>query len=151
MISLNQILVPTDFSSSSEAALRFAAELASRFGGVLHVLHVIESAVIPDSLARFLAPRPIEERRTPAAESFAGDVLGNGPLAEQEVVSAAVEGVAAREIVRYAGEHGIDLIVIGSHGNTGLAHILLGSVAETVVRTAPCPVLTVKRKGAPLA
>jgi nucleotide-binding universal stress UspA family protein len=146
MISLRRILVPTDFSSSSKSALRFAAELASRFESELHVLHVIESAVIPDSIARFAARKPIEERRTPAAASFAGDVLESGPMAGREVVSAAVEGVAAQEIVRYAGEHGIDLIVLGSHGNTGLAHILLGSIAEAVVRTAPCPVLTVKRK-----
>jgi nucleotide-binding universal stress UspA family protein len=146
MISLKQILVPTDFSSSSESALQVAAELASRFDSELHVLHVIESAVIPDSIARFLARKPVKERRTTTAESFAWDVLDTGPMAGRDIVNAAVEGVAAQEICRYAGEHGIDLIVLGSHGNTGLAHILLGSVAEAVVGKAPCPVLTVKRR-----
>lgn len=146
MICLKRILVPMDFSSSSKAALQAAAELASRYDGELHVLHVIESAVIPDSIARFLARKPIEERRTLASDSFAGDVLDPGPMAGREVVSAAVEGVAAQEIVRYAGEHEIDLVVLGSHGNTGLARILLGSVAEAVVRSAPCPVLIVRKK-----
>lgn len=146
MICLQRILVPTDFSGSSKSALQTAAELASRFDSELHVLHVIESAVIPDSIARILVRKPIEERRTLASESFVGDVLASSPIANREVVSAAVEGVAAQEIVRYALEHETDLIVLGSHGNTGLARVLLGSVAEAVVRTAPCPVLIVKRE-----
>lgn len=130
-----RILVPTDFSVPSAAALDYARTLAARFGASLHVLHVLEND--------FLRPMVADPR---AAETAALRQLGELLTVEERqrgAVTAVLRSDAvAEEIVDYARSNGVDLIVIGSHGRTGLAHLLQGSVAERVVRTAPCMVLT---------
>lgn len=122
---LNEILFPTDFSPASEAAGRIAREMALQAGARLHVLHVAAPVTDP----------------APAAESLARVArrLADGLRAETVLLT----GWAGRNIVDYAREKRIDLIVLGTHGYTGITHALLGSVAETVVRLAPCLVLTV--------
>jgi nucleotide-binding universal stress UspA family protein len=124
---VRQILFATDFSASSEAAARVARDYARQFGARLHILHVVwggTDPVTPPLLARL-------------AEDLRKDV---------PVVTAVEAGAPAAQIVRYAERHGIDLVVLGTHGRTGVTRALLGSVAEQVVRTAPCPVLTVGRE-----
>ena len=134
---ITRILVPTDFSRPSEQALAYARSLAQRFGASLHLLHVVNRPLLAEGLA---------------AEAFIDESSDMVEVAQQrlrkqapDAASAnAVFGYAAKSIVQHASQLGVDLIVMGSHGRTGIAHILLGSVAEAVVRTAPCPVLTVR-------
>jgi nucleotide-binding universal stress UspA family protein len=124
-MKLNEILFPTDFSPASEAAGRVAREMALQAGARLHVLHVVPPVTDPSLPAEQLAR--------------VARGLGDGLLVE----SALASGRAARHIVDYAREKRIDLIVVGTHGRTGITHAILGSVAEAVVRLAPCLVLTV--------
>lgn len=124
-MKLNEILFPTDFSPASEAAGRVAREMAMRADARLHVLHVVSPMTDPSQSAESLAR--------------AARRLADGLRAETVLLS----GWAGRHIVDYAREKRIDLIVLGTHGRTGITHAILGSVAETVVRLAPCLVLTV--------
>jgi len=135
-VVIRNILVATDFSPFSEQAIRAAAALARHFGATLHLLHVVHHA---------------EERAAVL------DRLGEIAEAEADGVpftASVAVGRPASEIVRYAVREQMDLIVVGTHGRTGLAHVVMGSVAEAVVRTALCQVLTVRlraRAGAPAA
>lgn len=149
MIQLQRILVPTDFSEFSKHAQRYGCELARRFGAELHVLNVVEDTYP-------LVPEP--GMMLPAASNYIQQLvvsceraLQNVPSAELsegiEVKRKVVTGVAFLEIIRYAKTENIDLIVIGTHGRGGLVHVLMGSVAEKVVRKSPCPVLTVRPEG----
>ena len=122
-VSVREVLVATDFSTASEVAVRVAHGYAKTFGARLHVLHV----AWPD------------ERGLTGLFARLRTELGSAV----PVVIATVGGDEAEEIVRYAHQHAVDLIVLGTHGRTGFSRALLGSVAERVVRTAPCPVLTV--------
>lgn len=147
-IEIKRILLPTDFSAHSAAAARYACELATRFDAELHLLHALEAhlASAPGFAMGLALPQYVHESRAAAEQSLAG-VLDPQWSAGRKVVRAVVEGSPKEEIVRYARTHGVDLIVLATHGRTGLAHVLLGSVAEGVVRTAPCPVLTVRPEG----
>ncbi len=145
MINLRRILLPTDFGEYSREATRYACELAERFGADLHLLHVLELRVSPTpafggglALASY-----IKESQT-AAEKAMNELLESDWEQRHAVVRHTTEGVPFVEIIRYAKEREIDLIVIGTHGRTGLNHVLMGSVAENVARKAPCPVLTVR-------
>lgn len=146
MIKLEQILVPTDFSEFSSTALKYGCELASRFGARLHLLHVVEDnfAFVPDG-GLVVGAELIVETKQAAEKAIErlpdADWLPNG---RDQVQRSVVQGTPFVEVVRYAKSNEIDLIVVGSHGRTGLSHMLLGSVAELVVRKAPCPVLTVR-------
>ena len=122
---VKQILFPTDFSSASEAARHVAVDMARETGAALHVVHVVPPVTDPSLPA---------EQLTALSRDIGGGL---------SVTTALLDGYAGREIVRYARERGIDLIVIGTHGRTGLSRAILGSVAESVVRLAPCPVLSV--------
>ena len=137
---LMRILVPTDFSAPSDAALAYARMLANQFDAALHLLHIGENpflrATVADRRSIEEAPgRWLEERLT-------DDDRRRGAVT---VVENSDE--PAKEILQYAQSANIDLIVIGTHGRTGLARLVLGSVAEAVVRAAPCPVLTVHSDG----
>ena len=146
MISLKKILLPTDFSEYSDSAREYACSFAEKFGAELHLLHVLQDlvAMAPEPGMAFPPPGDyMKELQTSAEEALAkrpGDVLP----ADAVVVRDVRHGTPFLEIIRYAKEHDIDLIVMGTHGRSGLAHVLLGSVAEKVVRKAPCPVLTVR-------
>lgn len=142
-----RILVPTDFGSASEAALACAKELAARFDARLYLLHVVEdpmatgawapdvyvatSAELRDRLLRD-ATRRLDESLSPEDR-------------ERFTVKTEVRvGGAAGTIGEFAREKTIDLIVMGTHGRRGLSHMFLGSVAERMLSTAPCPVLTIR-------
>ena len=147
-IEIKRILLPTDFSTHSAAAMKYACELAMRFDAELHLLHTLEVhlASTPGFGMGLALPQYIQESRA-AAEKALATVLDPQWSAGRAVVHAVVEGSPKVEIVRYARTHEIDLIVLATHGRSGLAHLIIGSVAENVVRTAPCPVLTVRPEG----
>lgn len=147
-IQLKKILLPTDFSDHSAAATKYACELATKFDAELHVLHALE--VQPDATPTFVLglalPNYVKESKA-AAEEAMTIVIDSQWSADRTVVHAIVEGSPKVEIIQYARKHDIDLIVLATHGRTGLSHVIMGSVAEAVVRTAECPVLTVRPEG----
>ncbi len=147
-IEIKRILLPTDFSPYSAAATKYACEFATKFDAELHVLHTLEVHLSPTpGFGMGLAlPQYLRESKAAAEKALAG-VLDPQWGAGRKVVRALVEGSPKVEIVRYARQHDVDLIVLATHGRSGLAHVLIGSVAESVVRTAPCPVLTVRPEG----
>lgn len=149
----NRILVPTDFSEPSDAALNYARALATKFGASLHLLHVIEpgyatGAFSNEAYIAVEAPGAYEMLVKEAQSKFAPRVFPSDRT-RHGMTTEVMTGIGAATIVEYAADQDIDLIVMGTHGRTGLAHLLMGSVAEHVVRTAPCPVLTVRRAPAP--
>ena len=123
------ILCPVDFSDYSDAALDLASSLARDTGAKLYIIHVEEQASLTAMLRVLDGHRLFKKLPTATEVRFEHDVLLGDP---------------AREIVKFAKEKGVDLIVMGSHGRTGLSRVLMGSVAEVVARTAPVPVLTLK-------
>ena len=143
MIALEKILVPTDFSECSDAALKYAKAFAEAFGASLHLLHVVQDPYT-QSWAAEAIPAPLGEMLAQWEDQARRRLLAVLPAeAHANAVIATAVGSPYPEIVRYASEQAIDLIVIGTHGRGSLGHMLLGSVAERVVRKAPCPVLTV--------
>jgi nucleotide-binding universal stress UspA family protein len=144
----SRILVPTDFSPPSDAALDYARILAAKFGSSLDILHVIDD---PTAASEFVA-----DGFAPSTEDIRTGLLAHARRRLERAINLvdrsryhahadAVLGLPAQAIVDYATATGAGLIVMGTHGRTGLAHLLMGSVAEQVVRTAPCPVLTVRQ------
>ena len=134
-MTVNSILVPTDFSETSEGALRYATEMALAMGARLYLMHV------PGKTGEhFEANYPIGRFETAARERLAS-FLTPQQLEQLRPEYALRVGTPAEEIVRYADVCYADLIIMGTHGRSGLAHMLIGSVAEQVARTAPCPVL----------
>jgi len=150
MIAINRILTPTDFSDFSKHALKYAVSFATQYKAKLYLLHVISD--IPEISTFYLKHFPmegiseeeiygeIEERVRSELERIISEDIGEGI----EVEPAVVRGVPFLEIIRFARENLIDLIVIATHGRTGLKRALFGSTAEKVVRKAPCPVMTVR-------
>ena len=146
MIELRNLLLAVDFSDASLKATEYAVSLANRFGAALHLLHVIEDPVV--YLPMFESyPLPSREQ----FETYAQDRLENWITgAEGEKLKVELHwrhGAPHIEVVEYAEDSQIDLIVMGTHGRGMAEHLLMGSVAEKVVRKAPCPVLTVDPTG----
>jgi len=144
-----RILVPTDFSEPSDAALEYARALADKFGATLHLLHVIEPGYATGTFSNEAyiaveAPGSYEMLVKEAQAKFAYRVFPSD-RARHGATTEVMTGMSAATIVEFARDQHIDLIVMGTHGRTGLAHLLMGSVAEHVVRTASCPVLTVRQ------
>jgi nucleotide-binding universal stress UspA family protein len=140
MINLRRILVPTDFSETSAAALRYAIALARRFAARVYLLNVADDPAIGTEDEY---PIGIFVTMQNAAYDRLRRLLTEQDVEDLQPDYATRVGLPAEEIVRYAREHAIDLIVMGTHGREGVMRVVLGSVAETVVRRAPCPVLTV--------
>lgn len=142
MTRLKNILLPVDLSEPCLYATRYALELAKSFGATLHLLHVIEDPILYSPAIGGYAPKPED------LETYAQTQLDNWiqpeDAGELDIQRRWVHGRAFVEIVRDAQAHDIHLIVMGTHGLGFTAHLLLGSVAEKVVRKAPCPVLTVR-------
>lgn len=151
MYEINSILVPVDFSGCSRAALEHAVALADRFGAAINVLHVWEPP-------RYVGPESFIREPGESEHPLAEAALAQAKREMDEFVSAFAErsrfhlrfesGKPHQTIVKLAEEEGFDAIVMGTHGRTGLPHILIGSVAEKVVRTAPCPVMTIRERAA---
>ena len=152
MLTLKKILCPVDFSDLSLNALRFAVDLADKFQSELHLLHVFEgydAISLNPELAMSPMPEWLPKLRQLCHEKLAA--LPSADLAARcpSIVRADREGPAIHEILDYAAHQKIDLIVLATHGRTGLKHLLMGSVAENVVRSAQCPVLTIRRPVTP--
>jgi nucleotide-binding universal stress UspA family protein len=143
--AIRHILCPVDFSRTSDAAMSRAGSLAERFGADLTLLHVVYDPLAVTGL--HIPHPPLEQLREEmireAERTLQAQVHRRLRLVPR-AKTAAIVGRPYREIVRYAGTHGVDLIVMGTQGLSGLNHLILGSTAERVVRMAPCPVLSVR-------
>jgi nucleotide-binding universal stress UspA family protein len=145
-MNVQRILFPTDFSELSKAAETSACDLADQFGAELHVLHVLNDLFLtmPQTAAALLiSPESLDDVIT-SAEVEIQKIPTPAWASGKKVVRAVRIGTTYDTIVQYAKDNAIDLIVIGTHGRTGLPHVLLGSIAERVVQHAPCSVLTVR-------
>jgi nucleotide-binding universal stress UspA family protein len=147
---ITRILVPTDFSEPSEAALTYARAIARQFGATFHLLHVVETPFVPGRFSSEIyipeTPVLISDLIQEAKLKLARRLLPSDK-AHYTATKEIIVGSPAKTIVQYAAEQKFDLIVMGTHGRTGLGHLLMGSVAEHVVRSASCPVLTVHATG----
>jgi len=140
-MQIRKILVPTDFSPAADAALRYAIDMARGLSAEIHLVHAwqLSAYASPSSdLAKGMERDLSRDLAQAAARVPAGEVALHQHLRL---------GIPYVEIVDAARDLGADLVVMGTTGKTGLEHFLLGSVAERVVRTAACPVLTVRHKG----
>jgi nucleotide-binding universal stress UspA family protein len=145
MPAFQKILFPTDFSDASRVAVPYVKQLADTFKAQIHVLHIMEPVLQPADFAWVTVNYPeMQQKREAALKEGLAKLVHDTALDGPRNVTATGQGSPAGEIARYAKEHQIDLIVMATHGHTGLTHLLLGSVTERVVRQAPCPVLTVK-------
>lgn len=146
VMKLQRILFPTDFSEISARIEAFACGLADQFDAELHVLHVLPDLILnlPRAAASLLVPPRIVADIVTSAEEEIQKIPPATWSSGKQVVRVVRVGPVYDTIARYARENGIDLIVIGTHGRTGMSHALLGSVAERVVQLAPCSVLTVR-------
>jgi len=146
MIALKDILVATDFGEPADAALTYGQELARTYGATLHVLHVVDDVYLRLGGDAYVAVLPDLQRDAELAAQARLDAMlvdnDPHPLPVKKVTL--TSAAPATAIVEYAKSSGIDLIVVGTHGRRAVAHLLMGSVAERIVRTAPCPVLTVR-------
>ncbi|NOS99545.1 MAG: universal stress protein [Phycisphaerales bacterium] len=146
-IKINKILCPTDFSELSAHAVKYAREFASAFGAQIHCLHIVDEALQywnamgPEGAPIVPAVEDLTRYSETHMRQFVDEHLMGLKFAP---VAKIVSGAPHHEIVQYAFENNIDLIIIATHGRSGLVHALLGSTAEKVVRAARCPVLTVR-------
>lgn len=150
MITIRRILVPTDFSDCATKAVRYAAELADKFGAELVLLHVVPGAALalPDAVMSVPAPVADLDALIDAGKDGLAALVTTLKLENQKPRTEVRLGAPEQEITAAAQDLGADLVCIGTHGRGGLARMFLGSVAEMVVRHAPCPVLTVRPDGA---
>lgn len=144
VINIKNILCPVDYSIYSEKALSYAIELAVKYEAKLFLIHVLDIRVYdindPDLYnVNIIDAETINKLRERLLKCVNEDVKGKIP-----VEAIVLQGVPFAEIIKASKEHNIDLIVLGTHGRTGLSHAIMGSVAEKVVRKATCPVLTVR-------
>ncbi|MEQ1910759.1 MAG: universal stress protein [Vicinamibacterales bacterium] len=147
MIALKSILVATDFGEASDAALSYGREMARAFGAALHVVHVADDVYVRLGGDAYVSVLPeLQKDVEDAARKRLDDLLVDNDPTPIPVTKAVVTSSAtATCIVQYARDHDINLIIVGTHGRAAVAHLFMGSVAERVVRTAPCPVLTVRQ------
>jgi nucleotide-binding universal stress UspA family protein len=142
MIAWQRILVPTDFSETSRLAIEQAVELAKSFKASLILLHVGDRAA---SEVETEFPLGLDASLQDAERERLLKVLTPAQQTALHPELVVCAGSPAHEIVRCAAERGVDIIVMGTHGRGAVGHMLMGSVAEKVVRTAPCPVLVVRQ------
>ena len=144
-MQINKILVPLDFSEHSEKGLRWAIGMAEKWQASVLLFHVVSTPIYPPVMME--TPLNLPQLQTSLREHAEQKMKEMATKEKNVRVESRVKiGEPFWDICRIAEEEKVDLIVMGSHGRTGLAHVLLGSVAERVVRHAPCPVLVVGRK-----
>ena len=141
---IKSIMVPIDFSDYSKGALRYAAQFAKQFNSKIYLIYVVEPMIYPAdfSMGQVAIPSSDIDLTTRAEEELnkLASEIGNDLVVETIIKT----GKPFVEINETAGEKGIDLIIIATHGHTGVEHLLFGSTAEKVVRKAPCPVLALR-------
>lgn len=150
-MDIKTIAVPLDFGAPSRKALGYARAFAEQFGASLHLLHVVSVPWVAGAFAATPSDVPVEEPAGAMVQELIDDANRQlrEALPEAEIRAFGVRtfvqvGDPREVILEHAARERIDLIVMGTHGRTGTAHLLLGSVTERVVREAPCPVLTVR-------
>ncbi|MEE9605695.1 MAG: universal stress protein [Candidatus Scalindua sp.] len=147
MIKLQKILCPIDFSENSLEALRYAAHTALKENATVYLIHIVDSRVYDYGGPIY---EPVMPAMKPVIDQASKDQLTDKLLEkvpkeiEGRVETVVSFGVPFVEIIKAARDYDIDLIIMGTHGRSGISHMLIGSVAEKVVRKAPCPVLTVR-------
>lgn len=139
-MKITNILCPIDFSDHSHAALRYATSLAREYDAELHIVHVHDETVAYTSggFSGYTQPGDVDVEKTNFEKI-------EPPVPNLKYKRTFIVGHPADELMAYATDNHVDLIVLGTHGRTGLSRLLMGSVAEAVVRRAACPVLTLKR------
>jgi len=147
---LKKVLVPIDFSDYSKSALNYAADFAKKFNAGIILIYVVEPVIYPPdfSMGQIAIPSINTEWDMKAKEEL--DKLAKTEIPDAITVNTVIKtGKPFIEIIETASEEDVDIIIIASHGHSGMEHILFGSTAEKVVRKAPCPVLTLRepRKG----
>jgi universal stress protein A len=149
MISLKKVLFPTDLSDAAAEAQLYACALAEQFGAELHILSVMQdvSLMSPDPNMPWVIPASSLEEVRQSLEAALVKIPDPKWSVGKSIQRVIRIGAPYVEIIKYAQEQDVDVIVVGTHGRSGLTHLLLGSTAEKVVRKAPCPVLTVHPKG----
>jgi nucleotide-binding universal stress UspA family protein len=144
-LGIRSILVPIDFSAHSKNALKYAIPLAEKFRALVHLVYVVEPTVYPADLGfgQVVLPGVEDELREKGADELEQLILREigGTV---KAVSSVRTGSPHQEILREAEEQGVDLIVVATHGHSGVEHILFGSTADRIVRHAKCPVLTIR-------
>jgi nucleotide-binding universal stress UspA family protein len=146
MIKLKKILYPTDFSESSLEALKYAVSFARDYQAKLVLMHVVNEKIFSEglSLPRVEAPEALGQEMAAEAERQLKVLIPAEQRQGLDWELVILSGMPFLEIIRYARANDVDLIVIGTHGRSGIEHIMFGSTAEKVVRKAPCPVLSVR-------
>jgi nucleotide-binding universal stress UspA family protein len=147
MASYKKILLTTDFSDYSKVAIPHAVAMAHQFGAELLVLHVLEPLLTPVDFAwgPMALSEDWEEQRTSHSQKFLEEWVAKELPGDLHCSTILAHGTPIREILRAVCEQGIDLVVMATHGQTGITHALFGSTTEKVVRRSPVPVLTVRR------
>jgi len=146
MINLKKILCPIDHSDGSKEALKYAVSFAMKNEAKLYLLHIIDIRSFDESIDTMAAQIPndetIKQLKTKLFECIPEEIRS-----DMQIEALVVQGIPFAEIISIAKTNKVDMIVMGTHGRTGLAHIMIGSVSEKVVRKAHCPVLTVRQSG----
>jgi len=142
---VDKILMPTDFSEHSKVAVPWAVDMAKKYNAELHIIHVFDEAALDAYFFNYsTTPGEYFEK---IRNGFNGEVdayFKGAETGDIMIVPVLANGNPFVEIVKYAKENGVDIIVMGTHGKTGMAHMLLGSITEKVIHKAHCPVLTVR-------
>jgi universal stress protein A len=145
VLSFGVIVIPTDFSDRSLRALPYALGLAEKYGAEVKILYVNEPALPVSDMAWVgVDDRALKDERVAGARENLERILRDQIPPEVTAEAAIRSGAAVDEIIRFADETHADLIIMATHGRSGLSHILMGSTAEQVIRKASCPVLTLK-------
>lgn len=145
MISMKKILVPIDFSDYSKAALKYAVEFNERFHAVIILVYVVEPVIYPAdfSFGQVALPSMETELRDRGQQQLESLIEKEIPK-ETKAQAIIRSGKPFIEIIKVAREENVDLIIIATHGHSGIEHILFGSTAEKVIRKSPCPVLSIR-------
>jgi universal stress protein A len=145
MVPIRRILFPTDFSEYADHAWSYVLSFAKEFAAEVYLLHVVPPPPrLTETYAVNFDPEALLQAQRTEATASLDRLVRAAKEAGLTAQTAIRVGVDYHEILEYARAQAVDLIVMGTHGRTGLAHVLLGSVAEKVVRRSPCPVLTIK-------
>ncbi len=144
MINLKNILCPVDHSDCSKEALKYAVSFAIKDNSKLYLLHVIDIRAFDESIDT-MTPQIPDDETIKQLKTKLLDCIPEEIRDDMNVEALVIQGIPFVEIISTARENDIDMIVLGSHGRTGITHMMMGSVSEKVVRKAPCPVLTVRK------
>jgi nucleotide-binding universal stress UspA family protein len=146
MLELKTIVCAADFSEISDNALRYAIQMAEKFGASLHIVHVCHPPSLMLNDAEVMLPADFHEEYRKVVQQRVDELVAGCRNSGVNVQGELREGVPQDEIIAFAKERSADLVVLGTHGHRGFTHLLLGSVAERVVRKAGIPVLTIPKQ-----